>query len=1064
MTFDLESWKEAVRKRLQRFARDPRAELKALGTNSLFAALSAMTLYPAAQAVAQGDLAGAFTALGQAGAVVGAKLVAHQVQSWKDEAAAAREAEQSQRSSEQWRQEVDAILGKLQVVQQAREALTPEDREWFLSTLRQETAAFAPDLPRIQAVFSGIGDQTVVTAAGDAFVDQSRHLHLEVPPPDAAPVTDPALLEANYLRHVQVSCNALPLFAIDPRAVERTRQRTMDLLPLYVALNTQTPVAVEEEAGKPKRRRVTLPGVERETRPMTALEAAARERQMVLLGEPGSGKSTFSNYLALCLAGARLERVREGSGVRGENWLQKLQPAWAHGALLPLQVTLRLFARSEHCDGSAAGLWQFVSDGLAAQGLADYAPHLRQRLLKGGVIVLFDGLDEVGDIEQRTEVRDAVADFAAAHGHGDNRYLVSCRTYAYQDPKWQLERFPVHTLAPFTQEQIDAFVDCWYEEVCRLGWKSKQEAKELTQRLQGATRRSDLAPLAQSPLQLAMMASLHFSWGRLPQDRAELYQEMVRLLLVRWQEARLGEESGLSSAIPRDKLESALEHVAFAAHQAQQGPQGTADISEELLCSVLRDCVEGSRDRAAELVSFVKERAGLLLERAPGVYAFPHRSYQEYLAGAHLAVQPDFPDQAAALVRDNYMQWREVVLWAVDVMARLKKMTYRAVDAAQALCPGAVPDEGVADGDWLAAALAGEAVVTIGLDELEAQPRYQALLSRVRGWLVGLLEPGALSPVDRAGGGRTLARLGDPRPGVGVTPDGVPDILWCAVPAGPFAMGSDKKRDPGTGSSEQPQHEERSILQCYWISRYAVTNAQFAAFVQAGGYGEEHYWPEAAAEGVWGEGRVAGPWDETARCEPVDYGVPFNLANHPVVGVTWYEALAFCRWLTERLRLGSGDWRVWSAQRRVELVSVDPKGLAVRLPTEAEWERAARGTDGRIYPWGDDFDPTRCNAWESGIGHTSAVGMFRDGDSPCGAADLAGNVWEWCSSKWVDDYKGYDRGAEERERLGGRDPRVVRGGSWFSFRGYARCAYRLRRYPPYRSDYLGFRVVVRVAP
>lgn len=349
----------------------------------------------------------------------------------------------------------------------------------------------------------------------------------EVPPIPVTPAVDPVRLEASYLRRVQVSCNALPLAIIDPRAVERTRQQTMDLWAVYVALDTQTPVVVEGEEKEDELRvldRFAELKLGRETRLLTALEAAARERQMVLLGDPGSGKSIFANYLALYLAGARLERLGKTSALPGDGWLAHLEPAWTHGPLLPLQVTLRHFARSNWCDGTAAGLWNFVAQTLAAQGLADFAPYLRQQLLDGGVMVLLDGLDEVADPEERKAVRDAVADFATTYGHPANRYLVTCRGYAYQDPCWQLERFAAHTLAPFNQEQIDEFISCWYKEVCRLGWKNEIEAEDLTRRLQVVTRRPDLAPLSRNPLQLTMMASLHFSWGRLPEDRVKLYQ------------------------------------------------------------------------------------------------------------------------------------------------------------------------------------------------------------------------------------------------------------------------------------------------------------------------------------------------------------------------------------------------------------------------------------------------------------------------------------------------------------------------------------------------------------
>jgi formylglycine-generating enzyme required for sulfatase activity len=181
------------------------------------------------------------------------------------------------------------------------------------------------------------------------------------------------------------------------------------------------------------------------------------------------------------------------------------------------------------------------------------------------------------------------------------------------------------------------------------------------------------------------------------------------------------------------------------------------------------------------------------------------------------------------------------------------------------------------------------------------------------------------------------------------------------------------------------------IEQGFFIARTPVTNGQYARFVAATGH--------------------MPPWNWEGRPPPGE------MRDHPVMYVDWDDAVAYAEW------------------------------AGGRLPTEQEWEKAARGIDGRIYPWGDEFDAARCNARESGIDTTTPVGRYSPGgDSPCGCADMAGNVWEWTASEY------------EIGRAG-----VLRGGAWGSRQRYARCAARVRLTPDDFPDYVGFRVVVSLA-
>lgn len=232
-----------------------------------------------------------------------------------------------------------------------------------------------------------------------------------------------------------------------------------------------------------------------------------------------------------------------------------------------------------------------------------------------------------------------------------------------------------------------------------------------------------------------------------------------------------------------------------------------------------------------------------------------------------------------------------------------------------------------------------------------------------------------------------------PSPTVELVPRPVDRMV--TIPAGEFLMGADDKED-----DERPSHTVS--VEAFEIDIYEVTNAEFAFFVEQTGYvteaekaGEPETWRTYATEG-----REA----------------------HPVVKVTWADAEAYCRWVGKR------------------------------LPTEAEWEKAARGTDGRIYPWGNDWDPAKANSRESGYRGTLVVGSLPDGASPYGVMDMAGNVWEW-TADWYQAYPGSDMTSP----YFGEQYRVTRGGGWFSDAFHLRTANRSATAPEARNDDLGFR-------
>jgi formylglycine-generating enzyme required for sulfatase activity len=840
------------------------------------------------------------------------------------------------------------------------------------------------------------------------------------------PTADPAEALRIYCQVLVAGSRYLPLRGVDVGAGDPAAgQQPLNLARVYIALDTRTQVAAEEtraEKARPAGGRADPVGDGKETRPLPALEATAANRRLALLGDPGSGKSTFVGHLAHCLAAHALAPEA--------GWLGHI-PGWSDGAPRPVMIVLRDFARwlavrvaaEAKTKAEPSLMWEFITGRLRAQNLEFAAEPLRATLEAGQAFLIFDGLDEIAGRASPRLVRDAVAAFADRYA--GCRCLITCRTLSYRGADWQLAGYPSFELAPFDAGKIDRFVAAWYAELAEQGTVSGSDVPGLTKALGTALRRPDLWRLAPNPLLLTVMALVHTHKGRLPDARALLYEETVEILLWRWDQLKGSDETPplrqlLLQANRGDvDLKRVLWKLAYEAH-SQGGASGdgetVADIGELRLLKELSDLCCGDLGWAQQAVEAMKLRAGLLVERQPEVFSFPHRTFQEYLAGAHLAAQADFARRATGLVAEG-AHWREVILLAAGKLVYRNDDLDKPLALVGELCAERAFDNPLA---WRKAWLAGDVLLEMGPGRAADSQLGRDLSDRVRGRLAELVTLGRLDPVERARAGDTLGRLGDPRPGVRVNSAGLPDIAWCAVPAGEFIMGNTKQTDDMMYNDEAPQHTEK-IRVPFRISQYPITNAQFDAFVQDDGYTDRwrHCWTQAG-------------WQWKSDRRGLDkYGGVYDLPNHPAVMVAWYEAHAFCNWLGQKL------------------------GVAVSLPTEAQWERAARGTDGRRYPWGGELTPEHANYDGTGIGTTTAVGIFPKGANPeTGVLDMSGNVLEWCQTKWRGDYTSQ---ADDTPK--GSDTRVLRGGAFYYSAGRVRCAFRYRYSPGSRYGSFGFRVV-----
>ncbi len=268
--------------------------------------------------------------------------------------------------------------------------------------------------------------------------------------------------------------------------------------------------------------------------------------------------------------------------------------------------------------------------------------------------------------------------------------------------------------------------------------------------------------------------------------------------------------------------------------------------------------------------------------------------------------------------------------------------------------------------------------------------------------------PSAITPEARAA-------VHAARPPAGTTRADAKGVEQVWVPPGWFRRGCDPARDGDANWYETPEHDCH-ITRGFWIDKYEVTNAAYERFVADGGYTQRAWWSE---EGWTWKGE---------RMRPDDSPVEMRAANLPRVWVSWYEAEAYARW-----RGG-------------------------RLPTEAEWEYAARGPESPIYPWGDRWDAGRANSQENGLDRILPVDSYVESRSWCGALNLAGNAWEWIAD-WFDP-KAYRLALrEDPQGPAAGTERVIRGGSWKSPATSVRSARRSHPVPSHRSISMGFRIV-----
>ncbi len=783
------------------------------------------------------------------------------------------------------------------------------------------------------------------------------------------------------------------------------------------------------------------------------LVAAAGEHPfLAVVGDPGSGKTTLLRFLAH-------HRARAAQGHADARTALGL-PA-AGDLALPLLVPLKHLAAflPDRGDDPFAGDLDEAVVAWAEQDRAGLPEaFLRAALAGRRVALLLDGLDEIPDPVRRRRVILAVGKAAEhlAARPGPGGIVVTSRPAAYGGATRLGPPFAEARVLDFGREEVRAFLDRWIRAARGLPFEEAIDAYPEAARQLGALREAlrtsaSLDALSRTPVLLTAMALVHHHLGRLPAQRAVLYDQTVKVLLRRFDHH------------PEHKPAAVRAHLAAVAWRMMEAstPKRLCEEEhEEVVTEIVARRLAGlgedappaaiPREAAKAAERLLDEQAlmaGLLRAGEGKRCRFAHRTMQEYLAAWRIADQADPEIHRVVEQHLGEASWREALRLTAGVLAdrgpgAITRLLERLVGPREQ--PAAARAEGVA-----AAAMLLEDVEQFELDRAVLDP-----IRAERDALLGVLADPAAEESVRVGIGEALGRAGDPRLSE--------SARWVEVPGGRYRRGA-LEGDEDAFSDEKPSGLVE--VSAFRIQRWPVTVGEYARFVESKGYASREGWsPEGLA---WRDReRVTAPEGWAAQV-----GRPHNV---PVTGVSWWEAEAYCAWLTSLV--GSDD------------------GTVIRLPTEAEWEKAARGGEDlagtalppgkRRYPWGWAWDASKANV-EGRLGGVCPVGCFPEDRGAYGTWDVAGNVWEWCLD-WFDP-AAYARPARRDPALLGAaaapeldlyDPaanggkggnararvRAFRGGGWGDGAQSARVSCRSWDGPWNRNVVLGFRCVAAPLP
>ncbi len=666
-------------------------------------------------------------------------------------------------------------------------------------------------------------------------------------------------------------------------------------------------------------------------------------KDMVILGDPGSGKTTLLRYIMVMLATGKAEI---SLGIDSET--------------IPFLAPLRKLKNPE-----SENFVEFITRVCQLNQLSVSKNALSQLLNGGMALILLDGLDEVADKQTRIQVSKWI-DNARKEWH-NAPFIITSRFAGYLDESKLHGKVLELSVQDFNLEEIRFFLTQWFQTVEIALHTDEATAAEVWQE-NGAEKAKKLADdieksrhvrdMAVNPLLLQIIALIHQDRGaRLPERRVELYEECSTVLLEKWDLAK-----GMPIKMTGREARQLLQPLAFWLHSQEE----LRSAPMEKIKYVVNESLEnlGKTDIDAEaLLKDVRDRSGIFTGFSESEYGFTHLSFQEFLAAEFIRNNRNVD---LLVIKYNDKWWREVILLALAldnpsiIIEFMEKI---------------IPTKNFESQETQSKPQTGIDIVISAIRDSVAKPAKPFVAALTNPDLDISAKENAIRILASLGTNTAISEIKDSVNNKSdqlanfayntlITMNAATDVKkptikqnqspvisdkdkagMVLIPAGTFLYGS-KENDKNADSDEKPQ---RVIdLPAYYMDVFPVTNAQYCQFLHQSK-------PDDKTLEKWIN--LQGNYQKE-KCRINKNKAMFHAEKgydqYPVIYVSWHGASAYAQWAEKH------------------------------LPTEQEWEKAARGTDGRTYPWGDEFDNTRCNSSESDLAKTSPVNQYKQGKSPYG--------------------------------------------------------------------------------